>query len=87
MPDDIEHRIAALEAHAVRRADIRDEIKRAAHELRDDSDFAGPYWRSGADHAIDHLSTKAAKRLAMYVIGAVAAALLIWLGSLGVFFK
>ena len=87
MNETIEQRIAELEAHAVRKEDLRAEIKRAAHELRDDSDFAGPYWRRGADTAVDHLGTKVAKKIGMYIVGAIAAALLIWLGSLGVLFK
>jgi uncharacterized protein YdhG (YjbR/CyaY superfamily) len=87
MSNDLEQRIAFLEAHAVRREEIRAEIKKAAHELRDDSDFAGPYWSYGADRMVDHVGTKAAKKLGMYVIGAIVAALLLWLGSLGVFFK
>jgi type VI protein secretion system component VasF len=84
---DIEERLSTLEQHAVLREELRGEIKRAAHELRDDSDFAGPYWRRGADTAVDHLGTKVAKKIGMYIVGAIAAALLIWLGSLGVLFK
>jgi hypothetical protein len=87
-PDDsIEARLAWLEQHAVRRAELREEIKKAAHELRDDSDFSRPYWTSGADTATDHLFTKASRKVLIYIAGAAAAAFLLWLGSLGVFFK
>ena len=86
MQPDLEHRVEALEAQVIAlRESMRYEIKRAAHELRDDSDFSGPYWRSGADHAVDHLFTKASRKLLIYVAGAVAAATLLWLGSLGIF--
>ena len=86
MQQDLTDRVEALEAQVLAlRGSMRDEIKRAAHELRDDSDFSGPYWRSGADHAVDHLFTKASRKLLMYVAGAIAAALLLWLGSLGIF--
>jgi hypothetical protein len=85
-PPDIAERVDALEAQvSALRDEMRAEIKRAAHELRDDSDFAGPYWRSGADHVTEHLTTKAARKLLMYVIGAIATGLLLWAGSLGIF--
>lgn len=85
---DITARVESLEAQIeALRAELRAEIKKAAHELRDDSDFAGPYWRSGADHVTGHLTDKAARKLLLFVVGAVTAALLMWLGSLGLLFK
>lgn len=79
----LEDQLVVLREELIR--EMSSEIKRAAHELRDDSDFAGPYWRSGADHVADHLTTKAARKLLLYVIGAIAAGALMWLGSLGIF--
>ena len=85
---DLAARVDALEAQLeVLRDELRAEIKRAAHELRDDSDFVGPYWRNGADHVTGHLTDKAARKLLLFVVGAITAALLMWLGSLGLLFK
>jgi hypothetical protein len=86
-PETIEQRLDALERTAVRRTELRDEIKRAAQELRDDSDFSRPYWQIGADTATEHLVTRASRKLLIWVVGAIGAAALLWLGSLGVFFR
>jgi hypothetical protein len=85
--DEIEARIAALEQHAVLRSELRAEIRRAAHELRDDSDFSHPYWQKGLDVMTDHGLTKLGRKFVVWILGALAAALLLWLGSLGVLWK
>lgn len=72
--DDLESRLATLEQHAVLREELRAEIRRAAHELRDDSEFSRPYWQSGADHMSNHLFDKAARRLLWLVLGIFGAA-------------
>lgn len=84
---DIEDRLSTLEQHAVLRDELRAEIKRAAHELRDDSDFSVPYWQRGADTATEHLLTRAGRKMLIYILGACGAALLLWVGSLGVLWK
>jgi len=84
---DIEERLSTLEQHAVLREELRGEIKRAAHELRDDSDFSRPYWQGGADTATEHLITRAGRKVLIYIAGACAAAFLLWIGSLGVLWK
>ena len=71
---DIEERLSTLEQHAVLRDELRSEIKRAAHELRDDSAFSRPYWQGGADHISNHWFDKAARRLLWAVLGVFGAA-------------
>jgi hypothetical protein len=71
---DIEERLSTLEQHAVLRSELRTEIKRAAHELRDDSSFARPYWQTGADHISNHWFDKAARRLLWLVLGILGTA-------------
>jgi dephospho-CoA kinase len=85
--NDLEARIATLEQHAVLRSELRAEIMRAAHELRDNKDFSHPYWRQGLDVMADHGLTKMGRKVLIYVVGACAAAFLLWLGSLGVLWK
>jgi hypothetical protein len=58
--------------------------KEAAHELRDDTSFTGPAWRTGADHIVDHWQTKAGKTLLKWVAGTILAAALVLAGKLGV---
>lgn len=82
--DNLETRVEVLERKlAVLREEMRAEIKRAAHELRQDSDFAKPYWRDGADHITDHLFTQASRKLLWVVLGALGSAFLLWAGSHG----
>lgn len=83
----IEERLSTLEQHAVLREELRSEIKRAAHELRDDSDFSQPYWAKGLDIMTEHGLTRAGRKILIYVAGAAAAAFLLWVGSLGVLWK
>lgn len=59
-------------------------IKTAAHELRQDASFITPYWKDGASHISDHFFTGMAKKLLWAVLGALASAVLLWLGSKGV---
>jgi hypothetical protein len=83
-----QEKIAALERqmHELR-ATLRATLIEVASELRDDSDWSGLAWRSGADIITEHWWTKLSKRGMALLVGAVAVALLIWLGSLGIIFK
>jgi hypothetical protein len=76
---DLQRRVDYLETQVrVMRDEIRDEIKAAAHELRDDSDFSGPYWRSGVGHMSEHMLTRMGRwlvRIVGYALGAAALAL------------
>ena len=85
--NDLEARVSTLEQHVVLRSELRAEIMRAAHELRDDSQFSHPYWQKGFDVMADHGLTRAGRKILIYVVGACAAALLLWVGSLGVLWK
>ncbi|MEY2656085.1 MAG: hypothetical protein RLZZ524_3113 [Pseudomonadota bacterium] len=84
---DIEERLSVLEQHAVLREELPAEIERVAYRLRDDSDFSHPYWQKGLEVMTDHGLTKMGRKALIYVVGACAAAFLLWLGSLGIFFK
>lgn len=88
MKPDIDQRVEALERQiSTLREELRQEIKRAAHELRGDSDFIKPYWKDGADHLLDHIFTLASRRILWVVLGAIGTAILLWVGSTGVFTK
>tara|TARA_R110000868_G_scaffold79462_1_gene226144 strand:+ start:80 stop:430 length:351 start_codon:yes stop_codon:yes gene_type:complete len=69
------------------RLELKSMVIEAAHDLRDDSDFSVPYWKAGADHVADHWWGKLSRRGMVVVLGACAAALLIWLGTLGIVLK
>lgn len=88
MKPDIDQRVEDLERqiHTLRE-ELRREIKQAAHELRGDSDFIKPYWKDGAEHFTDHLFTLASRRILWVVLGAIGTAILLWVGSTGVFTK
>jgi hypothetical protein len=82
----IEARVRSLETYVqLLREELRDEIKKAAHELKGDSDFIKPYWRDGAEHFFDHLLTMASRRVFWLVLGAIGTALTLWAGSSGIF--
>ena len=76
---DLQRRVDHLENQVrVMREEIVDQVKKAAHQLRDDSDFTGPYWRDGVGHVSDHIFTKAGRWLLSivgYAVGAAALAL------------
>jgi hypothetical protein len=85
-PHELESRVEALERQlAVLRAELRDEIKSAAHELRDTDSFIVPFWKRGTDHATSHFLDRMGRWVLMIVGGAIAGWLLIWLGSTGAF--
>lgn len=58
--------------------------KEAAHELRDDKEFVGPAWRSGADHMLDHWLTKSGRNIVKWLLSIALAAGLVLAGKLGV---
>jgi hypothetical protein len=80
--EDLAARVAALER---RLDDIRNELQEqivtAAHKLRDDSGFIGPFWRSGAEHMGEHVVTRAGRKVFLWLATGGAAALLMWAGS------
>jgi len=62
-------------------------MRQVAKELRDDPQFTGPFYEQMAIQIIRHLFTLFARWLTFAVVGSVVGALLIWLGTLGVFFR
>jgi hypothetical protein len=84
---DMEERLSTLEQHAVLREELRGEIERVAYRLRDNSDFNRPYWERGLEVMTDHGLTKMGRKALIYILGACAAAFLLWIGSLGVLWK
>ena len=80
--DDLAARVAALERQLeTLRAELDERIVAAAHRLRDDSGFIGPFWRTGAGHMGDHMITVAGRKVFLWIITGVAGALLMWAGS------
>jgi len=62
-------------------------MRQVARELRDDPEFVDPVSERLAIKIIAHLFTLFARWLAFAVVGSAVGALLIWLGTIGVFFK
>lgn len=62
-------------------------MRQVAKELRDDPEFVNPVYERMAVRIIAHLFTLFARWLAFAVVGSAVGALLIWLGTIGVFFK
>ena len=62
-------------------------MRQVAKELRDDPEFTDPLYERMAAKIIAHLFTLFARWLAFAVVGSAVGALLIWLGTIGVFFK
>ena len=82
MSDDLANRVAALEEQVrTLRSEVRGQIVEAAHNLRDDDEFVGPFWRKGADHMGDHIVTRAGRKIFLWIITGVIGALLMWAGS------
>ena len=62
-------------------------MRRVAKELRDDPEFTDPLYERMAGRIIAHAFALFARWLAFAVVGSAVGALLIWLGTIGVFFK
>ena len=62
-------------------------MRKVAKELRDDPEFVNPVYERMAVRIIAHLFTLFARWLAFAVVGSAVGALLIWLGTMGVFFR
>lgn len=62
-------------------------MRQVAKELRDDHEFVDPMYERMAVRIIAHLFTLFARWLAFAVVGSAVGALLIWLGTIGAFFK
>lgn len=69
------------------RLELKSMVIEAAHDLRDDTGFLVPYWKSGAEAVAEHWWGKLSKKGMALLVGACAIALLIWFGSLGIVFK
>ena len=80
-------------ANGLRTTAITQVIKSPSHasrqskELRDDPEFTDPLYERMAGRIIAHAFTLFARWLAFAVVGSAVGALLIWLGTIGVFFK
>lgn len=66
---------------------LRWAMRQVAKELRDDPEFTNPVYERMAQRIIGHAFSLFARWLAFAVVGSATGALLIWLGTLGVFFK
>ena len=64
-----------------------DFMRQVAKELRDDPEFTDPLYERMAGRIIAHAFTLFARWLAFAVVGSAVGALLIWLGTIGAFFK
>ena len=62
-------------------------MRQVAKELRDDPEFVDPVSERLATKIVAHLFSLFARWLTFAVVGYAVGALLIWLGTLGVFFK
>ena len=62
-------------------------MRQVAKELRDDPDFTDPLYERMAAKIVAHLVSLFARWLTFAVVGSAVGALLIWLGTIGVFFK
>jgi hypothetical protein len=79
---DLADRVASLEKQiSTLRAELQGQIVDAAHKLRDDSGFIGPFWRQGAEHMGEHVVTRAGRKVFLWLATGGAAALLMWAGS------
>ena len=82
MSDDLIARVAALERQLeILRDEMDDRIVAAAHRLRDDQGFIGPFWVGGTKHIGDHMVTVAGRKVFLWILTGVAGALLMWAGS------
>ena len=75
---ELEARVAALERQL---EELDDRIIAAAHKLRDDKGFIGPFWTGGADHMGEHVLTRAGRKIFLWVITGLAGWALLWAGS------
>lgn len=85
---DLQRRVDSLETQVrVLRDEVAEQIEATAYKLRDDSDFTGPYWRSGVGHVGDHIWTWVGRwlvRMVGYALGVSALALAAyWYGLRG----
>lgn len=62
-------------------------MRHVAKELRDDPEFTNPFYERMAARIIAHAFALFARWLAFAVVGSAVGALLIWLGTIGAFFK
>lgn len=80
--DDLADRVAALERQLDTLCTELDErIVAAAHQLRDDSAFIKPFWKSGAEHMGEHALDRAGRKVFLWLATGGAGALLMWAGS------
>ena len=78
----LERRVESLEREIEQLRDELDErIVVAAHRLRDDQGFIGPFWRTGAGHMGEHLITVAGRKVFLWIATGLLGALLMWAGS------
>ena len=82
MSDDLAARVAALERQLeILRDEMDERIVAAAHRLRDDKSFIGPFWTGGVDHVGDDIVTRAGRKVFLWIVTGIAGALLMWAGS------
>lgn len=62
-------------------------MRQVARELRDDPEFTDPLYERLAAKIIAHVFSLFARWLTFAVVGSAVGALLIWLGTIGAFFK
>jgi hypothetical protein len=62
-------------------------MRQVAKELRDDPEFTDPLYERMAVRIIAHVFSLFARWLTFAVVGSAVGALLIWLGTIGVFTK
>jgi hypothetical protein len=78
---ELETRVHALEKTV---AQLRTEIKAAAHELREDSNFMKPYSQSVANHVADHWIGTAGRALIKYLAIIIVGIVLFLAGRWGI---
>lgn len=80
--DDLADRVAALERQLdVLREELQAQIVDAAHRLRDDQAFIGPFWRKGAEHMVEHGIDRAGRKIFLWIATGIGGAVLMWAGS------
>lgn len=80
--DDLADRVGALERQLdTLREEIQAQIVDAAHQLRDDSAFIKPFWKSGAEHMGEHALDKASRKIFLWIATGLIGAFLMWAGS------